>query len=155
VAFAPVLGSWRGGRDSLPMSLAVLRTSVLGRAAYWRRLWRRAGQGALLALGWILMSVGAVGAVLPGHLGVPLLIVGLIVVLRSSFQARRQFIGLQRRHPRIVFPIRRLLRRDPEVVPVAWQELLRFERLIMPRTWRFARRLRRRWFRSRQLSRTA
>ena len=101
------------------------------------------------------MSVGAVGAVLPGHLGVPLLIVGLIVVLRSSFQARRQFIGLQRRHPRIVFPIRRLLRRDPEVVPVAWQELLRFERLIMPRTWRFARRLRRRWFRSRQLSRTA
>ena len=36
-------------------------------------------------------------------------------------RARRQFIGLQRRHPKILFPVRRLLRREPEVVPVAWQ----------------------------------
>jgi hypothetical protein len=91
-----------------------------------------------------------VGAVLPLHLGVPILVVGLIIVLRASRQARRQFIGLQRRHPRFVFPIRRLLRRDPEVFPVAWQQMLRTERFLLPRRWRFARGLRRRLLRRRR-----
>jgi hypothetical protein len=137
------------------MTLALPRTSVFARPAYWRRLWRRMGRSALMAIGWLLIVVGVVGAVLPGHLGVPLLVIGLIIVLRSSFQARRQFIGLQRRHPRIVLPIRRLLRRDPEVLPVAWQQLVRLERMILPRGWRFARSLRRRFFRSRAVPRTA
>jgi hypothetical protein len=66
------------------------------------------------------------------------------MVLRSSVQARRRFIVLQQRHPRIVSPIRRLLRRDAPVGPVAWQQLLRFERLIMPKSWRVAMRLRHR-----------
>jgi hypothetical protein len=78
-------------------------------------------------------------------LGVPLLVVGLIIVLRTSRQARRQFIGLQRRHPRIVSPIRRLLRRDPEVLAVIWQQMLRSERFFLPRAWRPARVVRR-WF---------
>jgi hypothetical protein len=130
------------------MSLA-LRPSVLARPAYWRRLWRRIGRWALVGVGGLLIAVGLVGAVLPGHLGVPFLVVGLILVLRSSFQARRRFIGLQRRHPKIVFPIRRLLRRDPEVLPVVWQQMLRFERFVLPRRWRPARRLRRRFSRRR------
>ena len=109
-------------------------------------LHRRVGRFALLGLGWLLMAVGLVGAILPGHLGVPLFLVGLIVVLRTSRQARRQFIGLQRRHPRFVFPIRRLLRREPEVAPVLWQQLLRTERFLLPRGWRRARRIRRRVF---------
>ncbi len=92
------------------------------------------------------MSVGLVFAVLPGHVGLPVLMVGLIIVLRSSRQARRQFIGLQRRHPKVVFPIRRLLRRKPEVFPVLWQQMLRTERLLLPRSWRPARVLRRRLF---------
>ena len=103
----------------------------------------RAARFATLAVGWLLVVVGAVGALLPGHLGVPVLVVGLIVVLRTSRQARRQFIGLQRRHPRFLFPIRRLLRREPEVLPVAWQQILRTERFLLPRRWRPARRLRR------------
>jgi hypothetical protein len=104
---------------------------------------KRVGHIALLALGWALIVVGGLVAVLPFHLGVPLLIVGLIIVLRASRPARRFFIGLQRRHPRFVFPIRRLLRRDPEVLAVVWQQILRTERFILPRRWRPARRLRR------------
>jgi uncharacterized membrane protein YbaN (DUF454 family) len=100
-------------------------------------------RAAFVALGWALIVVGVVGALLPGHLGLPLMVVGLIIVLRSSFQARRRFVHLQRRHPRLLFPIRRLLRREPEVIPVAWQQILRMERLVLPRSWRVARRVRR------------
>lgn len=110
--------------------------------------WRRLRRAALTTLGWVLLPIGAVGAVLPFHLGVPVLVVALILILRNSFQARRQFVGLQRRHPGVVFPLRRLLRREPEVFPVAWQQLLRMERLLLRRLrWQFLRRLRRRFVR--------
>jgi len=131
------------------MSLVTFRTPLAGPAAPSPSLWRRLARAGLIAVGSLLMVVGAIGAVLPWHLGLPVLLVGLIVVLRSSMNARRRFIGLQRRHPRIVFPIRRLLRRDPELFAVAWQQALRIERMVLPRTWRPARRLRRRWFRKR------
>jgi len=101
-----------------------------------------------MILGWTLIVVGAIGAVLPWHLGLPLLVLGLIIVLRSSFVARRQFIGLQRRHPRFVSPIRRLLRKEPEVLAVFWQQVLRLERMVLPRMWRPARKIRRRIVRS-------
>ena len=99
----------------------------------------------LAGFGYALVALGAVGTLLPGHLGAPVLAVGLVVSLRSSFRARRRFVDLQHRHPKILFPVRRLLRREPEVIPVAWQALLRFERLVLPRSWRFARKVRRRW----------
>ena len=108
-----------------------------------RSLGRRLARVAMLTLAWVLILVGLPGALLPGHIGAPLLVVGLIIVLRSSFQARRRFVHLQRRHPRLMFPIRRLLRREPEILPVAWQQILRIERLLLPRGWRIARRLRR------------
>jgi hypothetical protein len=133
------------------MSLFSLRPSVLTRPPHVRR--RRLGHVVTEAVGWLLIGVGLVGAILPLHLGVPLLVVGLIIVLRTSRQARRQFIGLQRRHPKFVFPIRRLLRRDPEVLAVAWQQVLRAERFFLPRTWRPARVVRRWIFRRRRPSR--
>jgi len=126
------------------MSFASVRTPASLRAAFSLPLWRKVGRGVALGFGGLLVAVGTVGAVLPGHLGVPVLVVGLILVLRSSIQARRRFIGLQRQHPKLVFPIRRLLRREPEVAPVAWQQLLRFEKMLFPRSWRQARRVRRR-----------
>jgi hypothetical protein len=125
------------------MSVQSLRQSTLFTAA----LWRRVGRWLAIGVGYVLIAIGAVGAVLPGHLGAPVLAVGLVVALRSSFRARRQFIGLQRQHPKILFPVRRLLRREPEVLPVAWQAMLRFERLVLPRRWRFAVKTRRRWMR--------
>jgi hypothetical protein len=99
-----------------------------------------------LGAGWLLIAGGLVLALLPGHLGVPLLAVGVIVVLRNSYRARRQFIHLQRRHPRFVFPVRRLIRREPEVLPVLWQQVLRFERLVLPKSWRRGAAWRKRYF---------
>jgi hypothetical protein len=102
-----------------------------------------------LAAGWVMVVGGVILALLPGHLGVPLLAIGLIVVLRNSYKARRQFIHLQRRHPRFVFPVRRLIRREPEVLPVIWQQVLRFERVILPVRWRRGGAWRRRYFKRR------
>jgi hypothetical protein len=45
---------------------------------------------------------------------------------------------MQRAHPKMVFPIRRLMRREPEIVLVFWQQYLRAERLVLPRRIRFA-----------------
>jgi hypothetical protein len=127
------------------MSVASLLSSNPVRAVAGLSLWRRLGRWAAIGVGYVLMVVGAIGTVLPGHLGAPILAVGLVISLRASYRARRQFIGLQRQHPKILFPIRRLLRREPEVAPVAWQALLRFERMMLPRRARFAGRVRRRW----------
>ncbi|HEY3694668.1 hypothetical protein [Phenylobacterium sp.] len=109
----------------------------------WGAIWR----AVLLTVGLLLLAVGFVGALLPGHLGVPLLIIGLILVLRTSRPARKRFIRMQRRHPNVVFPIRRLLRREPEVIPVFWQQVLRLERRMIPQRWRVAKVLRRKLLR--------
>jgi len=68
-----------------------------------------------------------------------------MIVLRNSFKARRQFVRLQRAHPRVISPIRRLLRRDPEFVALFYHQYLRVERLLLPRRLRFAKALRRRF----------
>ena len=103
----------------------------------------------LLAVGWVLITGGVVLALLPGHLGVPLLAIGLILVLRNSYKAKRQFIHWQRRHPRFIHPVRRLIRREPEVFPVLWQQVLRFERTVLPYRFRRAGIWRRRYFKGR------
>jgi hypothetical protein len=96
----------------------------------------------LVMLGLLLIVGGALIAPLPGPLGLPLTVLGLMLVLRNSFKARKQFVRFQHAHPKLIFPLRRLLRREPEVVLVAWQQALRIERLIVPRRWRVAVRLR-------------
>jgi hypothetical protein len=115
---------------------------------------RRAGRVALRVLsitaGAVLIVGGLVIAVIPfvHTAGIPLVAVGLILVLRNSRRARRNFIHLQRRHPNYVFPVRRLIRRDPEIVPVIWQQVLRFERLVLPQRWRRIGHWRRRYLRA-------
>lgn len=116
-------------------------------AAAVRDAMRRLARWTVIGVGVLLMVIGVPMALLPGHLGLPILVVGLIIVLRNSFEARRTFIRYQQRHPNVIFPIRRLLRREPEVLPVAWQQALRVERLILPRRWRKAGSLRRRYLR--------
>lgn len=92
----------------------------------------------LVSLGVLLIIGGIVIAPLPGPMGLPLTVIGLMLVLRNSFKARKQFVRFQHAHPKLIFPLRRLLRREPEVVLVAWQQALRVERLIVPRKWRMA-----------------
>ena len=142
----------RGDQSLSVMSSVSLRDIALSRArrTFWRRVWRN----MLVAFGCGLIVIGVPFTLLPGHLGLLPLVVGLVIVLRESRRARRRFIGLQRRHPRLIFPIRRLLRREPEVFPVAWQQVLRAERAILPGRWRVARALRRRLFgRGRRMAR--
>lgn len=105
---------------------------------YARDLAARIGRWLLLALGGVIMLAGLGLAALPGHIGLPLLVIGLMIVLRNSFRAKRQFLRMQRAHPKMVFPIRRLMRRDPEIIPVMWQQYLRIERLVLPKRARFA-----------------
>ena len=78
-----------------------------------------------------------------------MIVVGLMIVLRNSFKAKRQFVKFQRRHPKTAYPIRRLLRREPEVFPVFWQQYLRVERVVLPSRYRFAVKTRRRFRRRR------
>lgn len=97
----------------------------------------------LVLVGIAICIAGVLISPLPGPGGLPVIVVGLMIVLRNSFKARRQFVRFQRAHPKMVFPIRRLLRREPEVLQVAWQQTLRVERLVVPRRFRFAIRSRR------------
>ena len=120
-----------------------------GAFAFVRRTAREAARLLVVGLGTLLVVAGFVLALLPGHLGLPLLVIGLILVLRNSRKARRQFVQLQRRHPRFVFPVRRLIRREPEIFPVLWQQALRVERMILPKDLRRAGVWRRRYLRKR------
>ena len=99
----------------------------------------------LVVLGGLIILAGIAIAPLPGPGGIPVIVVGLMVVLRNSFKARRHFVKFQRAHPKMVYPIRRLLRREPEMILVAWQQTLRIERLVLPSRFRVAVRMRRRW----------
>jgi hypothetical protein len=106
-----------------------------------RETWARIARILLIALGTLIILAGAVLTPLPGHVGLPLLVIGLMVVLRNSFQARRRFIRWQKRHPKLIFPIRRLMRREPEILLVAWQQLLRSEKVFLRRPgWRMLKR---------------
>jgi hypothetical protein len=68
-----------------------------------------------------------------------------MIVLRYSFAARKTFIRWQKRHPKLVFPIRRLMRREPEVLLVVWQQMLRTEKMILRRArWRLLKKTRKR-----------
>lgn len=104
---------------------------------YARDLASRVGRFLLVGLGLMVMAVGVVTAVLPGHLGLPILVVGLMIVLGNSFKARRRFVRMQRAHPKMIFPLRRLMRREPEIVLVIWQQMLRMERLLPGIKFRF------------------
>jgi hypothetical protein len=108
----------------------------------------RVGRWLLLGVGGLLMLIGIAAELVPigTHiLGMPILVIGLMIVLRNSIKARRRFVEIQHAHPKIVFPLRRLMRREPEIVLVFWQQALRVERLILPRRMRFAIRTRRRY----------
>ncbi|MDO8323993.1 MAG: PGPGW domain-containing protein [Phenylobacterium sp.] len=110
-----------------------------------RELVARLVRVGLASLGVLIVLAGIAVAPLPGPGGLPVIVVGLMLLLRNSFKARRTFVRFQHAHPKMVFPIRRLLRREPEILLVSWQQVLRIERLIVPRKLRFAIKTRRRF----------
>ena len=111
-----------------------------------RELAARMTRWLLLGLGAVFIALGLAIELLPLPLHMPgmaIIVIGLMMVLRNSFKARRQFVRIQHSHPNMVFPLRRLLRREPEIVQVFWQQYLRVERLVLPSRVRFAVRSRR------------
>ena len=87
------------GATILPLDNARLR-ALAAQAAYFRVA---EADGHL---------AGFLIAPLPGPLGVPLTVVGLMLVLRNSSRARKQFVRFQHAHPKLLFPLRlRLARR--------------------------------------------
>ena len=125
---------------NLVLAMPPVRFSAADELA--RELLGRISRVLLVTLGLLFIAAGFVIAPLPGPLGLPLTVIGLMLVLRNSFRARKQFVRFQHAHPKLLFPLRRLLRREPEVFPVAWQQVLRMERLVIPRRYRMAKRWR-------------
>ena len=101
----------------------------------------------LVILGLLIILAGIIIAPLPGPFGLPIAVVGMMIVLRNSMWAKRRFVDAKRRWPNWVYPFRRLMRREPEIGPVAWQQVLRTERLLAPKGSRVLRRWRRKLFR--------
>lgn len=85
----------------------------------------------MLTLGVVVMLFGLLIGALPGPGGVPVITVGLVIVLRNSYWAKRQFIKAQRAKPKWVYPFRRLMKKNPEFAPVFWQQALRVEKLVI------------------------
>ena len=104
---------------------------------------RRAVRFGAMVAGALIMVTGVAIAPLPGPFGLPIAVVGLMLVLRNSMWAKREFIKAQHRWPRWLFPVRRLMRPKPQFVPVFWQTSLRTERLLTRGRGRFLRSLRR------------
>lgn len=96
-------------------------------------LLRRLRRWGVMGLGGLLVLLGILIAPLPGPLGVPVSLLGLVLILRNSYWAKRQFIRAQYARPRWVYPFRRLMRKNPEFAPVFWQQALRAEKLVLKR----------------------
>ncbi len=93
-------------------------------------------------LGLLLMAAGVVITPLPGPFGVPIILLGLIVLLKSSTWVKRLFIRLGQKYPRAVKPLRALLRPGAKVVALMWLHSLRLERRILSPRFRFMYRFR-------------
>lgn len=91
---------------------------------FTRRLLRSGG----VALGVAIVLAGAVIGALPGPGGIPIVALGLMVILKSSRGARRLFIRAQRRWPRALTPVRRMLRDPSQILPALIAPLRRLAR---------------------------
>lgn len=91
---------------------------------------------ALMVGGLFVVLLGILIAPLPGPGGIPVIAVGLMLILKSSFWAKRQFIRAQYARPNWVYPFRRLMRKKPEFAPVFWQQALRAEKIVTRRSSR-------------------
>lgn len=112
-------------------------------------------RSAMMIVGVLVVLLGILIAPLPGPGGIPVIALGLVLILRSSYWAKRMFIRAQHARPRWVYPFRRLLRKNPEIAPVFWQQALRAEKLVLKRAHRVLirarKRARRTWRRHRNL----
>jgi hypothetical protein len=62
---------------------------------------------ALIGVGWTIVGLGIVLSPLPGPGGLPVILIGAIIVLRNSWDARRFFVRMKRRYPVTLMPLRK------------------------------------------------
>jgi len=67
----------------------------------------RMRQLALIGTGCTIMALGLLIAPLPGPGGLPVMVLGGVLVLRNSADARRLFVRMKRRYPRMIGPVDR------------------------------------------------
>lgn len=142
-------------QDLLPSSrpdvaLSLAATIRLSSSRTRSRTLRVLKRWALMAGGVAVVLLGILIAPLPGPGGIPVIAVGLMLILKSSYWAKRLFIRAQYARPKWVYPFRRLMRRKPEFAPVFWQQALRAEKIVLKRPRRRLTRTRkslRRYFR--------
>lgn len=70
-----------------------------------------AWRGLLVALGFLVFSIGVVIWASPAPGGFLFLALGASLVLANSKIAKRRFLSLKRRYPTTLVPLRHLLRR--------------------------------------------
>lgn len=83
--------------------------------------------------GVLVVILGLLIGPLPGPGGIPVVALGLVLIMRGSYRAKRLFIRAQYARPKWVYPFRRLLRKRPEFAPVFWQQMLRAEKMVLRR----------------------
>jgi hypothetical protein len=59
----------------------------------------RIRQLALIGMGWTIVALGILIVPLPGPFGLPVALVGVVILLRNSSDARRLFVRMRRRKP--------------------------------------------------------
>jgi hypothetical protein len=85
----------------------------------------------MTVVGLVLMVIGVVITPLPGPFGVPVILLGLIILLRSSMWVKRLFMRLVKQHPKLLKPVRAMLRPGAKVVAMLWLQALRLERRVL------------------------
>ncbi len=103
----------------------------------------------MMIAGAVLMALGLAISPLPGPLGLPVMLVGLVLLLRSSTWVKRQFVRLVHKHPKWLGPLRSLMRPRARFVAILWRFMLRAEGLALKPRNSILRRIRR-FFRRRR-----
>ena len=79
----------------------------------------RMRQLALIGMGWTIVAAGILMVPLPGPFGLPIALVGVVILLRNSADARRLFVRMRRRKPGWFAPFDRLIRGRKRRAPPA------------------------------------
>jgi len=79
-------------------------------AAALQGLWQLARHRyVVITAGWLLIVIGTLIGPIPGPWSLPLVALGAVMILRRSLWARRRFVRLSQRYPRMLGPLRRFL----------------------------------------------
>ena len=65
----------------------------------------------LLGLGWLIILFGLALGLIPGPGGIPIVAFGFMLVLSQSLTARKKFVRLQKKYPKFMGSIRKVLSR--------------------------------------------